>query len=148
MTFLSADHPRLPESIKENTLLTLRITNIDQVALNSLFSGSFYFLLLPIIFHFFMQKYSTLPFFLCVCVREEVGPSSAFEMLLEFIFSFLYVPLRIFPKYSIKEILVPAVKIYLYKRAHVPIDTHTRKCAHISSFIHMHMLIQMHWQTV
>jgi len=36
LTFLSSDHPRLPESIKENTLLILRITNIDQIALDSL----------------------------------------------------------------------------------------------------------------
>ncbi|XP_045444224.1 calcyphosin-2 isoform X2 [Pipistrellus kuhlii] len=32
LTFLSSDHLRLPESIKENTLLILRITNIDPVA--------------------------------------------------------------------------------------------------------------------
>uniref|UniRef100_A0A8D2JR73 Calcyphosine 2 n=1 Tax=Sciurus vulgaris TaxID=55149 RepID=A0A8D2JR73_SCIVU len=36
LTFLSSDHPGLPESMKENTLLRLRITNIDQVALDSL----------------------------------------------------------------------------------------------------------------
>ncbi|GAB5574046.1 calcyphosin-2 isoform X1 [Prionailurus iriomotensis] len=40
LTFLSSDHPRLPESIKENTLLTLRITNIDQIALDSLKTDS------------------------------------------------------------------------------------------------------------
>lgn len=40
LTFLSAAHPRLPESVTENTLLTLRITNIDQVALNSLKTDS------------------------------------------------------------------------------------------------------------
>ncbi|KAB0391760.1 hypothetical protein E2I00_015157, partial [Balaenoptera physalus] len=40
LTFLSSDHPRLPESIKENTLLTLRITNIDQRALDSLKTDS------------------------------------------------------------------------------------------------------------
>ncbi|KAM8800506.1 calcyphosin-2 isoform 1-T2 [Rhynchonycteris naso] len=36
LTFSSSDHPRLPESIKENTLLILRITNIDRRALDSL----------------------------------------------------------------------------------------------------------------
>ncbi|XP_031205936.1 calcyphosin-2 isoform X2 [Mastomys coucha] len=36
LTFLSCDHPSLPKTIKENALLRLRITNIDQVALNSL----------------------------------------------------------------------------------------------------------------
>ncbi|KAM5287885.1 calcyphosin-2 [Ctenodactylus gundi] len=36
LTFLSSDHPSLPESIKENALLTLRITDIDQAALDSL----------------------------------------------------------------------------------------------------------------
>nr|XP_045375405.1 calcyphosin-2 [Camelus bactrianus] len=36
LTFLSSDHPGLPGSIKENTLLTLRITNVDQIALHSL----------------------------------------------------------------------------------------------------------------
>ncbi|ELW70506.1 Calcyphosin-2 [Tupaia chinensis] len=36
LTFLSSDHPSLPESTKENKLLTLRITNIDQIALESL----------------------------------------------------------------------------------------------------------------
>ncbi|KAL1775477.1 hypothetical protein HispidOSU_028428 [Sigmodon hispidus] len=36
LTFLSCDHPSLPKSIKENTLFRLRITNIDQIALNSL----------------------------------------------------------------------------------------------------------------
>ncbi|XP_066113903.1 calcyphosin-2-like [Saccopteryx bilineata] len=36
LTFSSSDHPRLPESIKENTLFILRITNIDQRALDSL----------------------------------------------------------------------------------------------------------------
>ncbi|XP_054436270.1 calcyphosin-2 isoform X2 [Pteronotus mesoamericanus] len=35
LTFLSSDHPRLPESIKESTLLILRITDIDQIALDS-----------------------------------------------------------------------------------------------------------------
>ncbi|XP_004676566.1 PREDICTED: calcyphosin-2 [Condylura cristata] len=36
LTFLTSEHPRLPESIKESTLLTLRITDIDQTALDSL----------------------------------------------------------------------------------------------------------------
>ncbi|XP_004473028.1 calcyphosin-2 [Dasypus novemcinctus] len=36
LTFLSSDHPSLPKSIKENTLFILRITNIDQIALDSL----------------------------------------------------------------------------------------------------------------
>ncbi|KAM5253463.1 calcyphosin-2 isoform 2-T2 [Hipposideros larvatus] len=36
LTFLNSDHIRLPESIKENTLLILRITNIDRIALDSL----------------------------------------------------------------------------------------------------------------
>ncbi|KAL0611458.1 Calcyphosin-2 [Plecturocebus cupreus] len=36
LTFLSFGHLSLPESIKENTLLKLRITNIDQIALDSL----------------------------------------------------------------------------------------------------------------
>ncbi|XP_045144729.1 calcyphosin-2 [Echinops telfairi] len=40
LTFLSSDHPSLPESIKASTLLTLRITNIDQIALNSLKTDS------------------------------------------------------------------------------------------------------------
>uniref|UniRef100_A0A8C6Q9V5 EF-hand domain-containing protein n=2 Tax=Nannospalax galili TaxID=1026970 RepID=A0A8C6Q9V5_NANGA len=40
LTFLSCDHPSLPESIKENVLLRLRITNIDQTALDSLKSAS------------------------------------------------------------------------------------------------------------
>ncbi|XP_039105858.1 calcyphosin-2 isoform X2 [Hyaena hyaena] len=40
LTFLSSDHPRLPESIKENTLLILRITNIDHKALDSLKADS------------------------------------------------------------------------------------------------------------
>ncbi|XP_027451245.1 calcyphosin-2 isoform X5 [Zalophus californianus] len=40
LTFLSYDHPRLPESVKENTLLILRITNIDQMALDSLKTDS------------------------------------------------------------------------------------------------------------
>ncbi|XP_015980932.2 calcyphosin-2 isoform X3 [Rousettus aegyptiacus] len=40
LTFLSSDHPRLPESIKENTLLILRITNIDQIVLDSLRTDS------------------------------------------------------------------------------------------------------------
>ncbi|XP_037000618.2 calcyphosin-2 isoform X2 [Artibeus jamaicensis] len=35
LTFLSSDHPTLPESIKESTLLILRITNIDQIAFDS-----------------------------------------------------------------------------------------------------------------
>ncbi|XP_053777346.1 calcyphosin-2 [Desmodus rotundus] len=35
LTFLSSNHPTLPESIKESTLLILRITNIDQIALDS-----------------------------------------------------------------------------------------------------------------
>ncbi|KAF4010097.1 hypothetical protein G4228_001383 [Cervus hanglu yarkandensis] len=40
LTFLSSDHPRLPESIKENTVLTLRITDIDWRALDSLKTDS------------------------------------------------------------------------------------------------------------
>ncbi|KAK2495737.1 hypothetical protein MC885_013580 [Smutsia gigantea] len=40
LTFRGSDHPRLPESVKENALLTLRITNIDRVALNSLKTDS------------------------------------------------------------------------------------------------------------
>ncbi|KAF6338991.1 calcyphosine 2 [Rhinolophus ferrumequinum] len=40
LTFLNSDHLRLPESIKENTLLILRITNIDRIALDSLRTGS------------------------------------------------------------------------------------------------------------
>ncbi|XP_055252070.1 calcyphosin-2 isoform X2 [Moschus berezovskii] len=40
LTFLSSDHPRLPESVKENTVLTLRITNIDWRALDSLKTDS------------------------------------------------------------------------------------------------------------
>nr|KAF6451867.1 calcyphosine 2 [Molossus molossus] len=40
LTFLSSDHPRLPESIKENTLLILRITNVDQKALEILRTNS------------------------------------------------------------------------------------------------------------
>ncbi|XP_038612592.1 calcyphosin-2 isoform X2 [Tachyglossus aculeatus] len=36
LSFLSFDHPTLPNSIKENPVFTLRITNIDEVALNSL----------------------------------------------------------------------------------------------------------------
>ncbi|XP_078194188.1 calcyphosin-2 isoform X5 [Callithrix jacchus] len=40
LTFLSSDHLSLPESIKENTLLKLRITNIDQLALDSLITTS------------------------------------------------------------------------------------------------------------
>ncbi|XP_075408876.1 calcyphosin-2 isoform X2 [Tenrec ecaudatus] len=40
LTFLISDHPSLPESIKESTLLILRITNIDQIALNSLKTDS------------------------------------------------------------------------------------------------------------
>ncbi|XP_010637879.1 calcyphosin-2 isoform X2 [Fukomys damarensis] len=35
LTFLSSDHSNLPQSIKENILLRLRITNIDQIALDS-----------------------------------------------------------------------------------------------------------------
>ncbi|XP_009424129.4 calcyphosin-2 isoform X6 [Pan paniscus] len=40
LTFFSSDHLSLPESIKENTLLKLRITNIDQIALDSLKTAS------------------------------------------------------------------------------------------------------------
>ncbi|XP_055443374.1 calcyphosin-2 isoform X1 [Bubalus kerabau] len=40
LTFLSSDHPRLPESVKENTVLTLRITNVDWRALGSLKTDS------------------------------------------------------------------------------------------------------------
>ncbi|XP_053442031.1 calcyphosin-2 isoform X1 [Nycticebus coucang] len=40
LTFLSSDNPSLPESIKANTLLTLRITNIDQTALYSFKTAS------------------------------------------------------------------------------------------------------------
>ncbi|NP_001382510.1 calcyphosin-2 isoform X3 [Rattus norvegicus] len=40
LTFLSCDHPSLPKSIKENALLRLRITSIDQVALDSLKAAS------------------------------------------------------------------------------------------------------------
>ncbi|XP_005884194.1 PREDICTED: calcyphosin-2 isoform X2 [Myotis brandtii] len=40
LTFLSSDHLRLPESIKENALLILRITNIDRVASNDLRTDS------------------------------------------------------------------------------------------------------------
>ncbi|XP_054383379.1 calcyphosin-2 isoform X6 [Pongo abelii] len=40
LTFLNSDHLSLPESIKENTLLKLRITNIDQIALDSLKTAS------------------------------------------------------------------------------------------------------------
>ncbi|XP_059042343.1 calcyphosin-2 isoform X4 [Mustela lutreola] len=40
LTFLSSDHSSLPESIKENTLFILRITNIDQIALDSLKTDS------------------------------------------------------------------------------------------------------------
>ncbi|XP_046286661.1 calcyphosin-2 [Marmota monax] len=36
LTFLTSDHPSLPESMKENSILRLRITNIDQIALDSL----------------------------------------------------------------------------------------------------------------
>ncbi|XP_035874559.1 calcyphosin-2 isoform X2 [Phyllostomus discolor] len=35
LTFLSSDHHTVPESIKESTLLILRITNIDQIAFDS-----------------------------------------------------------------------------------------------------------------
>nr|XP_015007757.2 calcyphosin-2 isoform X1 [Macaca mulatta] len=40
LTFLSSDHASLPESIKENTFLKLRITHIDQIALDSLKTAS------------------------------------------------------------------------------------------------------------
>ncbi|XP_050995665.1 calcyphosin-2 [Acomys russatus] len=40
LTFLTCDHPSLPKSIKENTLLRLRITNIDQITLDSLKTAS------------------------------------------------------------------------------------------------------------
>ncbi|XP_048205703.1 calcyphosin-2 isoform X2 [Perognathus longimembris pacificus] len=40
LTFLSSDHPSLPKTIKENSILTLRITNIDQIALDSLKTAS------------------------------------------------------------------------------------------------------------
>ncbi|XP_008588875.1 PREDICTED: calcyphosin-2 [Galeopterus variegatus] len=40
LTFLSSHHPSLPESIKQNSLLILRITNIDQIALDSLKTAS------------------------------------------------------------------------------------------------------------
>ncbi|XP_064139877.1 calcyphosin-2 isoform X1 [Loxodonta africana] len=40
LTFLSSDHPSLPESVKENALLVLRITNVDQIALDSLRTAS------------------------------------------------------------------------------------------------------------
>ncbi|KAG8513965.1 Calcyphosin-2 [Galemys pyrenaicus] len=40
LTFLTSEHPRLPESLKKSTLLTLRITNIDQAALDSLKTDS------------------------------------------------------------------------------------------------------------
>ncbi|XP_023603703.1 calcyphosin-2 [Myotis lucifugus] len=40
LTFLSSDHLRLPESIKENTLLILRITNIDRVSSDDLRTDS------------------------------------------------------------------------------------------------------------
>ncbi|XP_062059192.1 calcyphosin-2 isoform X3 [Lepus europaeus] len=40
LTFLSSDHPGLPESIKKNTLLRVRITNIDQMVLDSLKTAS------------------------------------------------------------------------------------------------------------
>ncbi|XP_074082276.1 calcyphosin-2 isoform X2 [Macrotis lagotis] len=36
LTFLSSDHLSLPESIKENPLITLRITHVDQLTLKSL----------------------------------------------------------------------------------------------------------------
>ncbi|XP_013373139.1 PREDICTED: calcyphosin-2 isoform X2 [Chinchilla lanigera] len=35
LTFLSSDHPSLPQSIQENIVLRIRITNIDQIALDS-----------------------------------------------------------------------------------------------------------------
>uniref|UniRef100_A0A0P6J478 Calcyphosin-2 n=1 Tax=Heterocephalus glaber TaxID=10181 RepID=A0A0P6J478_HETGA len=40
LTFLSSHHPSLPRSIKENILLRLRITNIDQMALESIKTAS------------------------------------------------------------------------------------------------------------
>ncbi|XP_054552186.1 calcyphosin-2-like isoform X2 [Talpa occidentalis] len=40
LTFLTSEHPRLSESMKERTLLTLRITNIDQTALDFLKTDS------------------------------------------------------------------------------------------------------------
>ncbi|XP_006882624.1 PREDICTED: calcyphosin-2 [Elephantulus edwardii] len=40
LTFLTSDHPSLPESTKENQLLILRITNIDRIALDSLKAAS------------------------------------------------------------------------------------------------------------
>ncbi|KAM6216426.1 calcyphosin-2 [Rhynchocyon petersi] len=40
LTFFTSDHPNLPESTKENNLLILRITNIDQIALDSLKASS------------------------------------------------------------------------------------------------------------
>ncbi|XP_008255030.2 calcyphosin-2 isoform X4 [Oryctolagus cuniculus] len=40
LTFLSSDHPGLPESIKKSILLRVRITNIDQMALDSLKTAS------------------------------------------------------------------------------------------------------------
>ncbi|KAM6153120.1 calcyphosin-2 isoform 2-T2 [Erethizon dorsatum] len=40
LTFLSSDHPSLPQSIKENTLLRLRITNIEQIPLDSVKTAS------------------------------------------------------------------------------------------------------------
>ncbi|XP_058529451.1 calcyphosin-2 isoform X2 [Ochotona princeps] len=40
LTFLTSDHPGLPKSIKESVLLRVRITNIDQMALDSLRTAS------------------------------------------------------------------------------------------------------------
>ncbi|XP_043824184.1 calcyphosin-2 [Dromiciops gliroides] len=36
LTFLSTDHLSLPESVKENPLVTLRITHVDQISLDTL----------------------------------------------------------------------------------------------------------------
>ncbi|XP_060049500.1 calcyphosin-2 [Erinaceus europaeus] len=40
LTFFSSDHSTLPESIKGNTLLRLRVTNVDQIATNYLKTDS------------------------------------------------------------------------------------------------------------
>ncbi|KAM4883195.1 calcyphosin-2 [Thomomys bottae] len=40
LTFLSSDHPNLPKTIKENSILRLRITSIDQITLDSLKADS------------------------------------------------------------------------------------------------------------
>ncbi|XP_023572051.1 calcyphosin-2 [Octodon degus] len=40
LTFLSSDHPSLPQSIKEYLLVRLRIINIDQIALDSVNTAS------------------------------------------------------------------------------------------------------------